>query len=125
MKPSMTYKFLFDTYAIIEILKGNKNYQKYEPSEIVITNFIFAELSYILYREKDPLAENYLTKYAHHITSVNPEWIQEAMQFRLAWKDRKVSITDCVGYIMARKLGIPFLTGDKEFENLEDVEFVK
>ena len=46
------------------------------------------------------------------------------MQFRLSWKDRGVSITDCVGYIMAKKLGIKFLTGDKEFEKLDGVEFV-
>ena len=47
------------------------------------------------------------------------------MEFRLKWKDRGVSITDCVGYIMAREMGIKFLTGDKEFEGLEGVEFVK
>ncbi len=47
------------------------------------------------------------------------------MEFRIKWKDREVSITDCIGYIMVNKLKIKFLTGDKEFENLENVEFVK
>ncbi len=47
------------------------------------------------------------------------------MQFRLKWKDRKVSIPDCIGYVMAKNLDIKFLTGDKEFEGLDNVEFVK
>ncbi len=34
-------------------------------------------------------------------------------------------MTDCIGYIFAKQLGIKFLTGDKEFENLDNVEFVK
>ena len=38
---------------------------------------------------------------------------------------RNVSMTDCVGYILAKQLGIKFLTGDKEFEHLDNVEFVK
>ncbi|MBS3082229.1 hypothetical protein J4416_04875 [Candidatus Pacearchaeota archaeon] len=45
--------------------------------------------------------------------------------FDIKWKDRNVSIADCVGYIMAKELGIKFLTGDKKFKDLNDVEFVK
>lgn len=47
------------------------------------------------------------------------------MEFRLKWKDRKVSMTDCISYFQASELGIKFLTGDKEFEDFENVEFVK
>ncbi len=121
----MTSKFLFDTYAIIEILRGKSSYEKYQDKEIVINNFIFAELCYNLHREKEPRAEEFISKYSKYITSVKPEWIEEAMKFRLKWKDRKVSITDCVSYFMAKHLGIKFLTGDKEFEGLDNVEFVK
>lgn len=121
----MTSKYVFDTYALIEIFKGNKNYSKFEDEEVIINNFIFAELCYNLFREKEPKAKEYLKKYNKFIISVKPDWIEEAMEFRLKWKDRKVSMTDCISYIMAKKLGIKFLTGDKEFENVGDVEFVK
>jgi predicted nucleic acid-binding protein len=121
----MTSKFVFDNYALMEIIGGNDNYEPYLDSEIVINNFIFAELCYVLNRDKYPKIKENINKYAKHISSVNPDWIQEAMQFRLKWKDRGVSITDCISYIMAKKLGIKFLTGDKEFENMENVEFVK
>lgn len=121
----MISRYVFDTYAIMELIDGNKNYDSYLDDEIIINNFIYAELCYNLYRDKDPNAKNTIIKYAKHISSVKPEWIDEAMEFRLSWKDRNVSITDCVGYIMAKKLGIKFLTGDKEFKDMDNVEFVK
>ncbi|MBI2056801.1 PIN domain-containing protein [Candidatus Pacearchaeota archaeon] len=121
----MTYRYFFDTYAIMEIIEGNKNYKGYLDSDVVINNFIFAELCYVLFRDKDKKAKEHLSKYSKYILSVKPEWIEEAMQFRLKWKDRSVSITDCIGYVMAKKMEIKFLTGDKEFEKMENVEFVK
>jgi len=38
---------------------------------------------------------------------------------------RKFSLIDCVGYSVAESLAIPFLTGDQEFEDLPNVEYVK
>lgn len=121
----MTSSYVFDTYALMELKEGNKSYSPYLDSEVIINNFIFAEWCYNLFRDKDKNAKAHIDKYAKFINSVKPEWIEEAMAFRLKWKDRKVSITDCVGYIMANKLGVKFLTGDKEFEGVDNVEFVK
>jgi uncharacterized protein len=118
-------KYFFDAYAIIEITKGNANYEQYLDSEIIINNFTFAELCYVWLKNKNANTESYIKKYSKHIASVNPEWIEEAMKFKIKWKDRKVSVPDCVGYIMAKELGIKFLTGDKEFKNIENVEFAK
>ncbi|MEK6850507.1 MAG: PIN domain-containing protein [Nanoarchaeota archaeon] len=121
----MTSKYVFDTYAIMEIIDGNEDYDKYLDSDIIINNFIFAELCYNLYRDKDKRAGKTINKYSKYINSIKSEWIDEAMKFRLDWKDRSVSITDCVSYIMSKHIGVKFLTGDKEFENIENVEFVK
>lgn len=117
--------YLFDTYAIMEIVAGNKNYNLYLDEEIIINNFIFAELCYNLFKDKIKNSEEILEIYAQHISSVKPAWIKEAMRFRLNWKGRNISIPDCIGYVMAKNLDIKFLTGDKEFKDLENVEFVK
>ena len=121
----MTSKYLFDTYAIIEVLKGSSSYSLFVDADCIINNFIFAELCYNLFLIKEPDADDYISKYSKFINSVNPEWIKEAMELRVEMKKRNVSITDCVSYIMAKKLDIKFLTGDPEFENLDNVEFVK
>lgn len=116
--------FVFDTYAIIEIIKGNKNYIPYLNEKIIINNFIFAELCYILYREKYPNADKYLQEHAKSIFSIKSSVIKDAMEFRLKNKNKKLSMTDCISYFMSKELGVKFLTGDKEFEGFENVEFV-
>ena len=40
-------------------------------------------------------------------------------------RKQDLSMTDCVGYVVAKRLGVKFLTGDKEFRNFQNVEFVK
>ena len=40
-------------------------------------------------------------------------------------KNKQLSIPDAIGYIIAKKLNIKFLTGDERFRNFENVEFVK
>ncbi len=117
--------FVYDTYALIEILNKNKNYEKYTKATIIINNFIFAEFCYKLLREGVKHAEDYIEEVAPAIASVNKRTIIEAMYFRAKNKNKKFSMADCISYFMAKNLGIKFLTGDKEFEGLENVEFVK
>jgi len=38
---------------------------------------------------------------------------------------KKLSTIDCVGYSVACRLDIPFLTGDREFEDIDHVEFIR
>ena len=117
--------FLFDTYAIIEIIKGNFNYEPYIDKKIIINNFIFAELCYNLIKGNYPNADYFIDKHVRYIVSVKSSIIKEAMKFRYKNKKKKLSMTDCISYFMAQDLGIKFLTGDKEFEGLDNVEFVK
>ena len=118
--------FVFDTYALLEVISGNPNYEKYLNSEVIINDFIFAELYYKLIREFDIEKSNfYSEKYANFIVELNVETIKKAMLFRARNKKKNFSATDWIGYALALKLSIRFLTGDKSFEGLENVEFVK
>lgn len=51
--------------------------------------------------------------------------IKSAMEFRHANRKKNFSMVDCIGYQLARENNLIFLTGDKEFEGIENVEFVK
>ena len=117
--------FLFDTYALIEILNKNKNYEKYTDVKLIVNDFIFAEFCYKLLREKVVHADDYINEISPAIVHTNPELIKEAMAFRIKHINQKLSMTDCISYIMAVRLDIKFLTGDKEFENFKNAEFVK
>ena len=51
--------------------------------------------------------------------------VQLLMRQKYSKEGRKFSLIDCVGYSVAESLTIPFLTGDREFEDLPGVEYVK
>ncbi len=122
----MTDSYVFDTYALIEIIKGNQNYFSYINSKVIITSFILAELCYSsikLYGNKK--ANEYVDNYSKFVENIDKEIIKEAMNFRYLNIKKNMSTADCIGYILAKKLNIKFLTGDKEFKDLENVEFMK
>ena len=118
--------FLFDTYAIIEIIKGNENYKSYINSRIIINKFILTELAYWLISNYGlEVASKYTNKYKEFVKDFDTEIIKLAMEFRYKNKKERLSMTDCISYFQAKELGIKFLTGDSGFRNRENVEFVK
>ncbi len=119
--------YFFDSYAIIEILKGNEHYRPYEHGIILTTKLNVFEVCYSLLRDfKEQEAQQFLEKYFPFIVDFDDDIIMEAAKFRLQHKKRNLSMADCIGYITARRWGVKFLTGDKEFEEIkENVEFVK
>jgi predicted nucleic acid-binding protein len=51
---------------------------------------------------------------------------KEAAAWQKFWDNKKaISLVDALGYSCSRKLGIRFLTGDKEFFEMENVEYIK
>lgn len=118
-------EFVYDTYALMEILHNNPQYLPYVDHTPIINQFILAEFCYHLYKESAEDVNHYMDTYAPSAQPVDTDLIKEAMEFRYTHRKQKLSMTDCIGYIHAKQLGVKFLTGDKEFEGMENVEFVK
>jgi predicted nucleic acid-binding protein len=118
--------FFFDTYALIELVKGSPNYLKYSDDKIITTQLNLIEFYYSLISEfSKEIAKTIYFKFKDCSKEIDDEIIFEAMEFRKKYNKRKLSYVDCIGYIFAKKNNIEFLTGDKEFEDLPGVEFVK
>ena len=116
--------FFFDTYAFFEVINGNPNYKPYTEAKVITTVFNLAELNYNLKKEKDKkIVDDYTDKYSKFVVEVSIEDIKRAMDFKTM--HRKLSIPDAIGYIIAKKHDVKFLTGDKDFEDMENVEFVR
>jgi predicted nucleic acid-binding protein len=115
--------FFFDSYAIMELLEGNPAYLPYENVQGVLTIFNIAELNYAMKRDGKKQADELTRRYFSMRVPVIERDIAESMSFRIQHK--KLSIPDAIGYVVAKRLGIRFLTGDQEFERMENVEFVK
>ena len=118
-------KYFFDTYAIIEIIEDNKNYDKYKDEEIITSILNVGELYYSLLKKNAEAAEIWYEKLKQSALLVDVETIKKAMKFRFENKNKKFSAIDCVGYIIAKERNLIFLTGDEGFKEIDNVEFVK
>ena len=122
----METAYFLDTYALIEILNKNKNYEPYKKGHLITTKFNLMELHYFLLRnvgKKD--ADFHYNRLLDMVVEITDEIIKKSNEFKLLNKKRKLSYIDCIGYIIAKMSTVKFLTGDNQFENLENVEFVK
>ena len=118
--------FFFDTYAFYEIIKENQYYAKYLTKKIVTSKLNLFELTFIFLKENNfDLALSSLDSYYPFVNDFDREVIIAAVRLKKNLNKRDVSMTDCVGYVMAKQLGIKFLTGDSAFESMENVEFVR
>lgn len=116
--------YFFDTYAFFEIIRGNPKYAKYKSTIPITTVFNLAELNYGLKKETDSREADKLTEsYKYALVEVTLEDIKQAMDLKT--KKRVLSIPDAIGYTIAKKYNLKFLTGDEEFRNVPNVEFVK
>ena len=118
--------YFFDTYAIIEIIVGNKNYEKYRDDKIITSVLNVIELHYALLKKYNKkFADNILLEYSKFIVPITLKDIAEANNFRLDNIKKRLSTADAMGYVLAAKYNTKFLTGDKEFAGLNNVEFAK
>lgn len=119
--------FFFDSYAFFEIANGNLAYEPYTKEiSIVTTKLNLMELHYgILRTEGKEKADKLYKEYLRYTIDFSDEDIKAANQFRLEQKKQDLSYVDCLGYIIAKKIGIKFLTGDSKFKDLDGVEFVE
>ncbi len=118
--------YFFDSYAIIEIINQNKSYEKFMNHLIITNSLNLGEVYfYLLKIHNKQTADFWINKLNVEIIDISLEDSLKASLFRYENKKKNLSYADCIGYIAALKKGFVFLTGDKQFENLENVEFVK
>lgn len=117
----------YDTYAILEIIKGNVNYKNYLKNVgIVTTKLNLMELYYRLYvLHGFETAELYYQKYNPFVIEVDDSIIKKSMIFKAENRNKDLSYVDCIGYIFAMENNIKFLTGDEQFRDMPNVDFVK
>jgi len=120
-------EFFYDSYAIIEYINGNPAYKIYFMGNSGITTlYNIMEVYYsVLKEEGEAKAKEVLQLLSPIVVYPGMEDVEPAMKFRFSHKEKKLSYADCLGYALARKRKLRFLTGDEGFRHLPHVEFVK
>lgn len=117
-----------DTYALIEIYRGNPAYKIYslEPLGAMTTMLNTIEVHFVYLKnfgEKE--AELIYDAVKPLAVPISDSIINVANKFKLAHLKKRFSFADCIGYAAARKFNARFVTGDYLFKELDGVEFVK
>lgn len=117
-------KYFFDSYALFEIVYGNDKFIPFGKQGGLTTIFNIAELNYGLKKHKLTTEADAITDtFRGNVVKVLWQDIQSAMDLKI--KHKHLSIPDAIGYTVSKRLGIKFLTGDEDFKDFENVEFVK
>ena len=123
----MSKTFYFDTYALIEIGKDNPSYIPYEKGvKIMLNKLNLLELMLFLIREnREHEIDEKFAQLSKFNIDYDDEILKKVAQMKHAYAKERLSYIDCIGYQIAKKHKVKFLTGDEKFKNKENVEFVK
>ena len=119
--------YFTDSYALIEFIGGNKGYEGYFTGEndIITTKLNLLELYYFLIsRYSEEKAEEYFASFLPKVVELEDEHLKDGGKFRFTHKKQNILYIDAIGYELACSMKIKFLTGDKEFEGMPNVEFI-
>ena len=126
---------MIDTYALYEwLVYNNQKYKKYfeeiDVSGGYITELVLLEFYHHIFHEQGKsIADNLFNAITAKTETVklNEERIKKTGQKRseMLKEKKKLSYTDCLNLVIAEEKNTKVLTGDKEFKEMKNAEFVK
>ena len=121
-------RFFYDSYAVLAYLSDHPKYRPYfEENDGVLTKLNLMEIHYRTLEVHGTQAASRVVKtFAKYVVDFGIPEIEGAMKLRLKLKKSgcDVSCADALGYHIALKSDIKFLTGNKWFKGQKNVEFV-
>jgi predicted nucleic acid-binding protein len=120
-------RFFYDSYAVLAYLSDSLGYAAYfEKHTGVLTRLNLMEIYYAIFRAHGAgAAHEVLEAYSAREIEFSLPDIEAAMKLRFELRKLELSNADALGYHIAKKEGLKFLTGDAAFEGLPGVEFVR
>ena len=117
--------YCLDTYALIEIARGNPKFTFLINEDFVISNLTLAEFYWVLIRDAgQDEADYWINKLSDFSADVSLNILLKAQRFRYLNRKKDISFFDSAGYIFSKENKYIFVTGDKEFKDLSDVKFI-
>lgn len=117
--------FFFDTYALIKLIEGDPAYEKYANSEMLLCCLNLIEFDYHCIKERWKDRASLFQYLKELCVPIDDETIQTATEWRYENRKKNISYADAIGYCLAKKHKIRFLTGDQAFKDLPNVEFIR
>jgi len=120
-------RYFYDSYAVLAYLSDSPNYRSYFEENVgVLTKVNLMAIHYKVLAMHGPrAAKRVLYAFSKYIVEFGLRDIEGSMRLRLKMKNRglDMSYADALGYHLASKMNLKFLTGDNVFKGLDNVEF--
>ena len=120
-------RYYFDTYALIEFLR-RREFLRYSAKGFVTSRWNLAELLVVDLREHgESIARRHFQRFLTACEEPTDEDLFQAavLRDRERRRRRPLSFVDALGYVLARRLRLRFLTGDEALRGLPGVLFAK
>ena len=121
--------FFYDSYAVLAYVSGEKAYDRYFNEQSgALTKLNLMEIYFRAAKlHGHKAARQIIDRFSKYLIDFEIDDIAGSMKLReeLMKKRMDISYVDALGYYLARKMQIPFLTGDRHFRELDGVKFVK
>lgn len=120
-------RYFYDSYAVLAYISDRPEYRTYfENNDGVLTKLNLMEIFYrLLTAHGGRAAAQVIQAFSRYLIDFDLNDIKGSMRLRRELKDGglNISYADALGYYLASKLGINFLTGDRVFKGLDNVVF--
>ena len=120
-------RYFYDSYSVLAYLSDRPNYRSYFEENVgVLTKVNLMEIHYKLLAMHGPrAAKRAIYAFSKYVVEFGLRDIEDSMKLRLKMKSRglDVSYADALGYHLATKMKVKFLTGDNVFKGLANVEY--
>jgi len=117
--------YFFDTTALIHLFEGKESYENYYDSEIIISWLNLVEFDYYCIKTNRKDRKTLFKYLKDFCIAIDDETVHLSNEFRYFHKQRDISYVDAIGYCLAKKNKLKFLTDDTAFKDLQNVEFVQ
>ncbi|NOZ81181.1 MAG: hypothetical protein GXP63_05925 [DPANN group archaeon] len=119
-------EYFYDTYILIEMTKRKKELQEYVDKTAYTLDYNLAELFYYFLREYNERTSWHVFRVFEKMAMRIPlSLIGKAMAFRWKYRKKRFSYVDALGYLYALENDLIFVTGDRAFNGMKQVEIVR
>jgi|ERR1051325_2150386 predicted nucleic acid-binding protein len=119
----MSTRCFFDASALIRVLERDPRFESYREEPVVTDiGHVYEFARYLLKRYGAARARELLQGLrADRVEATNDDLVEAA---KLAARSSKLSAQDALGYVLARREDLVFLTTDRGFRGMPGVELV-
>ncbi len=127
---TLARRVFYDSYAVLAYISGEKAFAKYFDGQLsggVLTKLNLMEICFRAAKlHGHEAAREVIDRFSRYLVDFDVDDIAGSMKLReeLMKKRMGISYVDALGYYLAKKMRIPFLTGDRQFAGLPGVKFL-